>query len=243
MVQNLNYKFPMPNSGWETIKKIVLAYNAASGQDSPTVKDISELAGIHRPQVSANNKFLREIGLLQEEVNRLTTVGTALATGMELGYDSMVTEALQSSARSSPTVSQWLNMLRARGNMNLEQFKGQVITTTGMTAQSPGIQYIKSILDYLEATRLVDIDGDSIRYSGQGEIKGLIVPPLENEKEGDHKENRQEPPPPPPPPARGIPIPLGVRRVAHLQLPEDWTGKELPKLLKMIELALSDEME
>src|SRR5687768_14726072 len=211
MVQNLNYKFPMPNSSWETIKKIVLAYNAASGQDSPTVKDIAELAGIHRPQVSANNKFLREIGLLLEDVNRLTTFGSAFATGLELGYDSMIKEALQSSARSSQTVSQWVNMLRARGTMTLEQFKGQVITTTGMNAQSPGIQYIKTIMDYLEATGLVGIDGDSLRYVGQGELKGLPLP-LDEAEESD-REDTPPPPPPPPPPKEetGIPIPLGLK--------------------------------
>jgi hypothetical protein len=36
------------------------------------------------------------------------------------------------------------------------------------------------------------------------------------------------------------PFPLGPNRLAYLSLPGDWSSKELPKLLKMIELAFGE---
>lgn len=37
------------------------------------------------------------------------------------------------------------------------------------------------------------------------------------------------------------PIPLGVGRLAHIELPRDWDKKEMKKLLKMLEIVLGDD--
>jgi hypothetical protein len=241
MVQNVAYKFPMPYSSWETIKKIVRAYNAAGNQENPTVEEIANLAGLHRPQVSSSNKFLREIGLLQPDQNKLTNIGSAFANGMELGYESMVAEALTQSVQTSVIVSQWVNTLRARGTMTVEQFKGQIITQAGLTAQSPSLIYVKTVLDYLEAATLIRVDGDILRYVGQGQIEPKPSPLNEGEEAEEmpllasQSKGIQQ--------TGGIPIALGIDRLAYLQLPDRWSNKELPKLLKMIELALGDESE
>jgi hypothetical protein len=39
------------------------------------------------------------------------------------------------------------------------------------------------------------------------------------------------------------PIPLGVGRLAHIELPHDWDKREMKKLLKMLEIVLSDDEE
>jgi len=236
MVQNLDYKFSMPYSSWETLQKIIRAYNAASGDEKPTVRDIANLAGIQRPLVSANNNFLRELGLLQAEVNKLTPLGSRLATGIELDNESMVTEALAESVQSSPGLGQLMNTLRARGTMTVDAFKGHVITMAQLTASSPTLNYVKTIIDYIEAAEVLRIDGDNVIFTGHG-FSGYSA----GSKEGEKLTLSPQPPPPLPP--EDIPIPLGLNRRAHLQLPEQWTSKELPKLLKMIELILGDETE
>lgn len=233
MVQAISDKFAMPYGSYDMIHRILRAYNAASGYDKPTVNDIAKLAGFQRSLVSANNNFLRELGLLQVEQNKLTQLGTRLVTGTELENGSMITEALQESVRSSPGLSQLLNTLRARGTMSVEGFRGHVITMAQLTANSPTLNYVKTITDYLEAANVIETNGDDVTYIGHGvSIKA------------DETPARQTPPPPPPPlQAEGMPIPLGPNRRAHLRLPDDWTSRDLPRLMKMIELALGEDTE
>jgi hypothetical protein len=240
MVQNLDYKFPMPYSSWDAIRKILRAYNAASDRENPTVTEIADLAGIHRPQVSANNKFLREVGLLQTDKNKLSQIGSRVANGFELGNESMILEALQESVNGSPGLSKFVNTLRARGTMSVEAFKAQVITAAGLTADSPTLVYVRTVIDYLETAQMIRIEGNNIIFTGHG-LSGFApeekppTPPTST-------------PPVPPKPAQnseelGIPIPLGLAKLAYLKLPEGWTNKDLPKLLKLIELSLGDDSE
>ncbi|MDQ3668562.1 MAG: hypothetical protein M3410_18720 [Acidobacteriota bacterium] len=234
MVQPISDKFAMPYSSWDAVQKIIRAYNAASGYEKPTVNDIAKLAGIQRPMVSANNNFLRELGLLQAEQNKLTPLGVRLATGIEIGNDSMVTEALQESVRFSAGLSQLLNTLRARGTMGVEGFKGHLITVAQLTKKSPTINYLKTVIDYLEDAEVIQTDGDNVSYTGHSSGARAEEKPLD----------RIQPPPPPlAPQTEGMPIPLGVNRQATLKLPEDWTSRDLPRLIKMIQLALSEDTE
>jgi hypothetical protein len=240
MVQPMTDKFAMPYHSWETILKIIRAYNAAASYEKATVNDVAKLAGFQRPVVSANNNFLREIGLLQEEQNKLTALGTQLATGMEIGNQSMVSEALQESVKYSTGLTRLLNTLRARGTMSIDSFKGQLITVAQLTKDSPTLNTQKTVIDYLEAAQMIENDGTNVTYIGHG--LGAKLP----------DERLTEEPPASLPPLSsatpqyqdsGIPLPLGVGRLAYLKLPERWDKKDLAKLLKMIELALSDESE
>lgn len=229
-------QFAMPNSSWQTIQKILKAYNAVRDREKPTVKDIADLAGIHRPNVSANNNFLRELGLLQDDENKLSALGTRVATGLELGNFSMFTEAMQESVRESKGMSQLADTLRARGTMSRESFTGQVVTLAQLTAKSASLAYMTTIIEYLIGANLVREDGDNLVYMGHAAID--IKPPIDSL--GGSIVN---PPPPPPPPVieAGIPLPLGVGRLAYLKLPENWEPRELTKLVKMIELALGED--
>ena len=237
MVQPISDKLAMPYGSWDAVQRILRAYNAAAGYDKPTVKDIAKLAGIQRPVVSANNNFLRELGLLQAEQNKLTQLGTRLATGIELGNDPMVIEALQESVKFSNSISQLLNTLRARGTMGIDSFKGHLITVAQLTPNSHSLNYLKTVIDYLEAAEVIETDGDNVTYAGHG----LSAKPEDRPSEA-------MPSPPPhqplrPPTAEGMPIPLGVNRLATLTLPDDWSSRELPKLIKMIQLALGEDAE
>lgn len=243
MVMNPDYKLAMPGSSWATIQKILKAYNTAQNRERPTVKQIAEMVGLHRPVVSSNNNFLRELGLLQEAENKLTPLGNRLATGLELNNQSMVVEAIQESVLGSPGLTQLSDMLRARSTMTLEAFEGYVVTLGKLSG--PTLNYLSAytgtIIDYLAAGELIKEDGSNLIYAGKPEARKR-----EGTGDGgrDSDDNPPPPPPPPPPPGReetGIPIPLGLKRVARLTLPEGWTSKELPKLLKLIELALGEE--
>jgi hypothetical protein len=235
MVQNGDYRLPMPNSSWATLQKILRAYNAVRDREKPTVQDIAELAGIHRPNVSANNNFLRDLGLLREDGNKLSELGTLLATGLDLNNGTMISEGIQESVRRSSGLSKLIDMFRARGTMTYETFEGQVVTLARLTAKSLGLSYVGTLADYLTEGGLIREEGDNLIFVGR-------EPSVQREQSVFSEESGEKPPPPPPPGVPdGIPIPLGVNKRAFLVLPEDWTSRDLPKLIKMIQLALGED--
>lgn len=245
MVQTGEYTFSMPNSSWDTIQRILRAYNAARNRENPTVNEIATLAGIHRPNVSANNNFLRDLGLLQESENKLTQLGTQLATGIELGNESMKTEAIQTTVLLNADLSQLVDTLRVRGTMKVEAFKGNVITMADLPPKSPAINYIKTIIDYLEDGQLIKSDGDTVQYIGQALMAPeprQVAPDIPQSGGGMNLQGLQAQLVPLGETAP-IPLPLGVGKLAYLILPDGWQGKDLAKLVKMIQLALGEDSE
>ncbi len=100
--------------------------------------------------------------------------------------------------------------------------------------------------DLLQEPRFIEIDDDVVRFKGfyVGEITG-VRDDRPYDKPGTDSSAKKEVPPRSPSNAeaeRTMPIPLGVGRLVRLQLPEDWdAAKDLPKLLKMLQLSLGNE--
>jgi hypothetical protein len=230
----------MPYSSWEKLKKIIQAYGAVEDEENPTVEAVAGLAGMHRPDVSKNNNFLRESGLLMPDEFKLTPVGQQLSTGIALNNQDLIVEALQRVVFDSPFLSRLVTILKARGKITLEAFRGQIVMEAGLKTDSPAINYIRTVLDLLAESRLFSIGEDAV---------SLL---LENKTEIDKNngEGNGEPPDEgkdkfqkPPRDKKGytMPIPLGRDRTAWLELPSDWSSKERTKLIKLLELALADE--
>ncbi len=153
------------------VKRIIRAYGAAQDDDSSNVENVARLAGIQRPAVSGNNNFLRAIGVLELDKPKLTPLGVKLATGIGLDNESITTEAMQEVARTTQIFSQLLNTLRARGSMDVRDFKAQVILAAGLKQNSPNLGMIKTVTDLLEETSLVQIRDDKVFLIGQGSAK------------------------------------------------------------------------
>ena len=117
----------MPGSSWEMVKRIIRAYHAAQEDEAPTIEQIARLAGVQRPVVSMNNNFLRASGILQEDKNKLTPLGVRLATGISHNNQSLIVAALQDLAKEYGPLSQLISLLRARGEMKIEAFRGEII--------------------------------------------------------------------------------------------------------------------
>src|ERR1700757_170344 len=95
MTPQLKSKLPAPGGSWESLKKIIRAYNAAGDAENPTVEQVAQIAGLQRPVVSGSNNFLRAAGILEESSNKLTPVGGRLATGLGINNAALVSSALQ----------------------------------------------------------------------------------------------------------------------------------------------------
>jgi hypothetical protein len=154
--------FQMPGHGWAMVKRIIRAYGAAQSDENANVEAVAKLAGIHRPIVSANNNFLRSIGVLDMDRPKLTALGVKLATGIGIENAALTIEALQEVVYTTPILAQLVNLVRARGTMDTAAFRGQVILAANLTDGSPNLPMVKTLIDLLEESKLVEIREDRV---------------------------------------------------------------------------------
>ena len=148
--------FQMPGNAWPMVKRTVRAYGASQGNKGSAVQTVADLADIQRTVVSANNSFLRSTGILEIESNKLTPLGVRLATGVGIENATVITEALQEIAWTTPVLRQLLSTLQARGPMQTEAFRGQIILMAGLNENSPTLKNVKTLIDMLEEGKLIE---------------------------------------------------------------------------------------
>lgn len=254
MSATIEQKLILPGGSWDRIQRIIRAYRAAGDEENPTVESIANLAGMQRPLISMNNNFLRSLRLLQEDRNKLTSLGVELATGLEIESEDMVIGSLRRALTESPTTAQLINILRARGPMKLESFRGQIMILAGINQKSASMQWIKSFLDILQEAELIQVNDDtvSIRASRSSPSASPSAPlsvsasptqsasasPSPSESDSENRQRAL---------ATGtsrVPIALGPERLAYIDLPADWNNKkDLGKLLKLLQLSLGDDVD
>ncbi len=225
-------KLPLPGSSWETVKKIIRAFHAAHDQEDPTVESIAHLAGVPRPVVSTNNGFLRSLGIIQPEQWKLTDIGSRYALGLTMGNVVMSSQALREAIRGNETLTKLVGILNARGAMDLDTFKAEAMLLFGLNAKSRQVPFIKTLIDMLNEARAIRITDDTARAGDNS------IPAVKDADEQRHSPEKEEVK------LEGsLPILLAPGRLAWIRLPEDWDKKELPKLLKLLEISLGDKME
>jgi hypothetical protein len=161
----------MPGHGWAMVKRIVRAYSAAQNDESASVESVARLAGLHRPIVSANNNFLRSIGVLDLDKPKLTPLGMKLSTGIGLANEAITTEALRDVVRTTPVLAQLENIIQARGTMDASAFRGQAILAAGLTDSSANLPMVKTVIDLLEESKVIEIRDSKIFLGGTPLVK------------------------------------------------------------------------
>jgi len=236
----------MPGSSWEVIKRVVRAYHAVATEDDPSGEDVANLSGLPRPAISTNTNFLREMKILKQDMFKLTETGSRFAVGMEMNDEVMTRTALQEAAQQSSSMREFLNMLRARGPMEVRSFKNEIMLKLGLSKDNWQVPYIRTLLDFLGEARLIEIrPDDTVAVIAVGaEIQKKAENHIEPSAFGGKRiENPEQP-------VSGVlgrlarlPLPLGPNRLAFIELPADWDKKELRKLIKLLEISLGDDDE
>jgi hypothetical protein len=237
-------KISMPSSSWPTLKKIIRAYGEVQDSDKPTADDVAEIAKIQRSIISSNNKFLREIGIIQETENKPTPLGVRLVSGLSMDNGELVSEVLQEIVRNDSGLNRFVSMVRARGPMKLELLKGEIAIAGGLSQTGP----TKPILDMLEEAKVIQVTDDTVRIPavsgpftmGNANFIAEVARSSESSSAIGHWESEASSPIPG---AARIPLPLSPTRFAYIQLPEGWEPKELKKLIKILQVILGDDLE
>jgi hypothetical protein len=228
---------------WSMLKQIIRAYGQVQDVEKPTVEDVAKIASLQRSVVSANNNFLREIGIISKEENKPTPLGAKLADILVMENDALISEALQEVVRGNPSLNRWVGMIRARGSMKFEHFKGTIGLASGITDKGKQSIPAKALLDLLQEAKLIQVNDDTIKPCAVDSSERPSEEVQITERLLNAQNRRGDPSLPREVGTPKIPLPLGQSRLAYLQLPEDWNARELPKLIKLLQIALGDDPE
>lgn len=226
------------------LKKIISAYYAVNDHENPGVNEVAEIAGKPRPVVSGCNVFLRSAGILRDGENKLTESGAKLALGISHENEDVTREALEDIVKQSPHLARLVAIIRARGSMRMDALRGAIIVAAGLDKDNRNVAFVKSIVDLLGESGLVAFDNDMVlparsaeRVPVEGATRIEVLEPTVTARDATPGDAPIAP--------KGYiptPFPLGPNRLAYLSLPGDWSPKELPKLLRMIELAFGADV-
>ncbi|PYU31130.1 MAG: hypothetical protein DMG28_16380 [Acidobacteria bacterium] len=226
----------LPGSSWDTVKKIIRAFYAAQNEETPKLATIARYAAVARPVVSMNNRFLRSVGIVRGDQWKLTDIGLRYATGLQMNNDSMASDSLSAAIRENPILNELIRLLVARGEMKTDTFKAELMLRLNISPRDRQALFVKPVFDMLQEAGLIAMDSDTVtlanvRSLGNREFYDSPLPPPSGKAGG----------PPGPSDDEGLPLLLGPNRIVYVRLPDDWDGKkDLPKLLKLLEISLGD---
>jgi hypothetical protein len=225
----------LPGSSWDTAKKIIRAFYAVQNEENPKLEAIARYAAVPRPVISMNNNFLRSVGLVRDDQWKLTEKGLRYATALQMNNTSMTSETLGELLSANPIINQLLRLLLARGEMKVDTFRAELILRLGISPTDRRVAFVKPLLEMLQEGELIRIDGDSVNL-------------VDTHRRSDN-EVYQPPPQSPLPkapeaaPSDGLPLLLGPNRIVYVRLPSDWVAtRDLPKLLKLLEISLGEDI-
>jgi hypothetical protein len=241
MAEESAVEFAMPGSSWEMLKRIIKAYYAAQENKESTVESIANLSDIDRPVISSNNKFLRSIGVVEQNQYKLTPVGVKLAMGIARKNAAVIAGALKEIVDKTDELGRVVKTVQARDAMSEDELKVEMMLALGLTEKSPGLSRLRTLIDLLYESKILIEHEGKVSFHGfyVGEIKAVADDLADHEPKAPRPDECREVGGK----TKSVPIALGPERRAYIELPDDWQPKDLKKLLKMIELALGEEAE
>ncbi len=218
----------------------VLRAYAVNGEGGRAVtnEQVAATVGMTASTVSLCNPFLADIQLLQRAEGGYVPSPDVMAFNLAFGWD-----ADNAASKLAPSLEKTWFAAALLPQLKFTPRDEREAITTLAEACGAGKEYkaqLRLLLDYLEEAGLISRENGMVRYRAGSTSTGTVPAPA-------------SPPPGSPelkvaPPVQGlsgdrvIPIPLGLGKLVKVELPQGWDNKDLPRLLKMLELSLSDDM-
>lgn len=170
-------EFSLPGTGYDILAQTIQGYKLASGLSSAT--EVAQKAGIsNRTQVSANNKFLLNLGIIEKDgrKKKITPDGEELALALANSAGEEVEEAWKEVFLGTQEIRELLEMINVQQSIPKEDISGRIASSLGMMKTDKNARKISRLVDLLERAGLIQKDGDS--YS-------LVPDSLENTDSDD----------------------------------------------------------
>jgi hypothetical protein len=151
--------FRLPRSSYNELVRIIMAYGKANKPSS--LDEISQLCGIHRIAISANNAFLSSVGVVEGGKAKLTTSkGLKLARALEHDQPAEIKQSWREIVFQNSFFQKMLTAIRIRRGFEVSAFESHIAFSSGEPKSAEVMTGARTVIAILrEADAIREQDG------------------------------------------------------------------------------------
>ena len=163
-------KVKLPRSSYDELCKIIQAYGRL--EEPSTLKKVSELSGVGASQVSANNKFLISIGLIDKGLKKSATdLGNKLAKPLEFDFNDDIKTIWELIVNKNEFLSKMVLAIKIRRKTEVETFVSHIAYSAGESNEEFVKVGARAVVDILKASGLIiEQDGNLLATEDRSKI-------------------------------------------------------------------------
>lgn len=153
--------FSLPSSSYKELIKIIQGYGQVSGETTPS--DVARVIAIHETIVSANNKFLVAVGIVQGGKRKtMTSVGRDLALALEHDREDEISRLWRAIADSAEFLQKIVAAVRIRKGMDESSLEAHVAYSAGQPKTPRTLAGAGTIVQILRVAGLLKEEGGNL---------------------------------------------------------------------------------
>jgi hypothetical protein len=154
-------KFKLPRSSYEELCKIINAYGGTSNPAS--LDDIYKSSGVGKTVISANNKFLLAVEIIEGGVKKSATEkGRKLALALIHDIPEDITKTWKIIVEGNDFLGKMVQAVRIRKGMEISSLEAHIAYSAGETKTPNVMTGARTVIDLLLTSGLVREDNDRI---------------------------------------------------------------------------------
>jgi hypothetical protein len=183
--------FRLPVSSYDELTKIIRAYSA-TGSDS-SLDDVANTAAMNRTTVSANNGFLKGIGVIEGGNKKsITDRGKRLALALDHEMEDEICDSWREIAQENDFLQKILAAVRIRGGMDHDTLQSHIAYTAGQAKAQRTVTGTTAIINILQASKLLLEQDGKLVAARESALKPMeaaspVDPLIKEQSEGMHK--------------------------------------------------------
>jgi hypothetical protein len=153
--------FPLPSSSYRELTKIIGAYGKA--QENSVPADVGRIIGINDSIVSANNGFLKAVGIIHGGKKKNTTsAGKALAAAYEYDKQDEIAATWRTLIESSDFLQKIVAAVRIRKGMDESSLDAHVAYSAGQPKTPRALTGAGTVVEILKVAGFLREEGGNL---------------------------------------------------------------------------------
>ncbi len=153
--------FPLPTSSYKELIKIVQAYGKAGTEVVPS--DVARVIGINETIISANNKFLVAVGIVQGGRKKtITSIGIDLARALEHDRQDEVSRHWRTIVDATEFLQKIVAAVRIRKGMDESSLEAHVAYSAGQPKTPRIIAGAGAVVEMLKVAGMLKEEGGNL---------------------------------------------------------------------------------
>ena len=154
-------KHNVPASSLSELKKIIAGY--ASVESPMSLADASKATGMNKTRISANAKFLLDLGVIHGvNSKQATDIGRKYARAVEHNQEDVEKKILADSVKQNEFLSGLVTTVRIQGGMSVDEFTKHVLFVADQKNAKHNRTGARSIADLLLEAGMLDTFDDKL---------------------------------------------------------------------------------